>query len=130
MQEAGKAAARGMCKRAMNGRTPVMGADETIVKARGKAKLVEFVADAESGELLGIDMLVERDSDGGANRLKGYVERLGVEAVVTDDLSAYKPIVDKLGLEHQVCVMVRKNADRRLRKVREAGASGSRACGY
>lgn len=41
-----------------------MGADETIVKARGKAKLVGFVADAESGELPGIDMLVERDSEG------------------------------------------------------------------
>ena len=32
-----------------------MGADETIVKARDKANLVGFVADAESGELLGID---------------------------------------------------------------------------
>ena len=39
------------------GRTPVIGAGETIVKARGKAELAGFVADAESGELLGIDML-------------------------------------------------------------------------
>ena len=41
-----------------------MGADEAIVKVRGKAKLVGFVADAESGKLLGIDMPVERDSGG------------------------------------------------------------------
>ena len=96
-----------------------MGADDTIVKVRGKAKLVGFVADAESGELLGIDMLVERDSHGFANWLKGYVERLGVEAVVTDDLSTYKPVVDGLGLEHQICVThVRKNVARRLRKVK------------
>ena len=39
VQEAGKTAARGMSKRAMNGSAPVMGADETIVKERGKAKL-------------------------------------------------------------------------------------------
>ena len=83
-----------MSKRSMSGDARVMGADETIVKARGKAKLVGFVADAESGELLGIDMLVERDSDGFANRIKGYVDCLGVKAVVTDDLSTYKPVVD------------------------------------
>ena len=94
-------------------------ADETIVKVSGKAKLVGFVADAESGKLVGIDMLVEHDSDGFADWLKGYVERLGVEAVVTDDMSIYKPVVDDLGLEHQICVMhVRKNVARRLRNVK------------
>ena len=45
------------------GRVPMMGADEKIVKLRGKAKLVGFVADAESDRLLGIDMPVERDGD-------------------------------------------------------------------
>ena len=34
------------------GKTLVMGADETIVKVRGKAKLMGFVADAERGRLL------------------------------------------------------------------------------
>ena len=87
-------AAHGMSERAA-GRTPVMGADETIVKAGGKAKLVGFASDAKSGKPLGIDILVERDGDGFANWLKGYVERLGVEAVVTDDLSTYNPAVAK-----------------------------------
>ena len=93
VQEAGGTAARGMSKRA-TGKAPVIGADETIVKARSKAELAGFVADAESGELLGIDMPVERDSEGFADWLKGYVERLGVNAVVTDALSTYKPVVD------------------------------------
>ena len=70
VQEAGKAA-RGMSRRTMSGNAPVIGADETIVKARGKAKLVGFVADAGSGEPLGIDMPAERDSDGFADWLKG-----------------------------------------------------------
>ena len=106
-------------ERAHGGQNASDGADETIVKVRGKAKLVGFVADAESGELLGIDILVERDSDGFSEWLKGYVERLGVKDVVPDDLSTYKPVVDGLGLEYQVCVVhVRKNAARRLRKMK------------
>ena len=51
-------------KRVGYGQSAGNGRGETIVKARGKAKLVGFVADAESGRLLGIDMLVERDSEG------------------------------------------------------------------
>ena len=100
--EAGKAAA--------SGSVPAIGADETIVKVRGKAKLVGFVADVESGRLLGIDMPVERDSEGFADWLKGYVARLGVKAVATDDISTYKPVVDRPGLERQICVVhARKN---------------------
>ena len=39
--------------------------------------------------------------------------------MVADDMSTYKPVVDDLGLEHWICVTpVRKNAARRLRKVR------------
>ena len=30
---------------------------------------------------------------------RGY----GVEAIVTDDLSAYKPTVERLGIDHQIC---------------------------
>ena len=53
-----------------------------------------FVADTSIGELLGIDLPVERDSEEFADWLKGYMERLGVNAVVTDALSTYKPVVD------------------------------------
>ena len=48
----------------------VMSADETIVKVRGKAKLVGFVADAASRRLLGTDILVKRGSGGFTNWLK------------------------------------------------------------
>ena len=39
---------RGMSKRSIIGNAPVMRADETIVKARGKAKLIGFAPDAAS----------------------------------------------------------------------------------
>ena len=101
------------------GRTPVMHADETIAKVRGNAKLVASVADAESGESLPIDMLVDRNSERFPNWLRGYVNRLGSESVITDDSSTYKHVVNKLGLDRQVCVLhMKKNVERRLRMVR------------
>ena len=43
------------------------------------------------------------------------MSRFGVEAMVTDDLSTYKPVVEHLGVEHQVCIAhVRKNVRNRL----------------
>ena len=63
--------------------------------------VVGFVTDAESGRLVGMDVLVERDSDGFVRWLQGYVSRFGVEAVVTDDLNTYKPVVEHLGVDHQ-----------------------------
>ena len=63
--------------------------------------VVGFVTDAESGQLVGMDVLVHRDSDGFVEWLEGYVSRFGVEAVVTDDLSTYKPMVEHLGVDHQ-----------------------------
>ena len=76
-----------------------------------------MVTDAQSGRLVGIDLLAEQDSSGFMEWLSGYVEELGVKAMVSDDLSTYKPVV-VVGLEHQVCVAhVRKNVSRRLKEI-------------
>ena len=73
-----------------------MGADETVLKVRGRRMVVGIVTDAESGRL----------GPTGQRRLRrwlqGYVSRFGVEAVVTDDLNTYKPAVEHLGVDHQV----------------------------
>lgn len=38
--------------------------------------------------------------------------------IVTDDLVTYKPVVEELGVEHQVCLAhVRKNVARRLKEI-------------
>ncbi len=116
VQQAGSGA-RGWMSRA-RGRVRVLGSDETVVKLNGEKMVVGFVTDAESGQVLGIDVLVERDSMGFTRWLRGYVEGLGVEAMVTDDLSTYKPVVERLGVEHQVCIAhVRKNVVNRLRGI-------------
>ena len=102
----------------MRGHVRVIGADETVVSLRGEKTVVGMITDAESGQIVGMDVLVERDSEGFTEWLSGYVESLGVEAVVTDDLSTYKPVVERLGVDHQVCIAhVRKNVANRLKGV-------------
>ena len=103
VQESGSNALDRWLSRA-RGRVRLMGADETVLKVRGKQTVVEFVTDAESGRLVGMDVLVDRDSDGFVRWLEGYVSRFGVESMVTDDLNTYKPVVERLGVDHQVCI--------------------------
>ena len=100
VQESGSDALGGWLSR-VRGRVRLMGADETVLKVRGRRMVVGFVTDAESGQLVGMDVLVHRDSDGFVEWLSGYVSRFGVEAVVTSDLSTYKPVVEHLGVDHQ-----------------------------
>ena len=117
VQEAGKLA-MGACKRRVSARVAVVGADETVLKLKGDKVVAGFVMDAASGRLVGIDLLVERDSAGFLDWLSGYVQELGVKAIVSDDLSTYKPAAEELGLDHQICLAhVRKNVSRRLGEI-------------
>lgn len=96
----------------------ILGADETVVKLKGKGLVVGFVTDPQSGELVGLDLLVEKDNRAFLLWLKGYAEKLGIKGLLTDDLATYKPVVEELGVEHQVCLAhVRKNVARRLKGI-------------
>ena len=118
VQESGSGALSGWLSRA-RGQVRLMGADETVVRVKGEKTVVGFVTDAESGQLVGMDVLVDRDSEGFVRWLSDYVESLGVEAMVTDDLSTYKPAVERLGVDHQVCIAhVRKNVRNRLDRIK------------
>jgi transposase-like protein len=104
--------------RSPGGAVRVLGADETVVGIRGRAVFLGFVVDAETGTTVGVDILVERDSQAFLRWLHPYVERLGVQVLVTDDLTTYKPVVEELALGHQVCLAhVRKGVANRLKKV-------------
>jgi transposase-like protein len=115
VQEAGVA----LGKRPSGGnRVEVIGADETVVKVQGRKVVIGFVVNPETGELLGLELLVERDAQAFMKWLRPYVEGYGVQVVVSDDLSTYKPVVEELGVEHQVCLAhVRKNVTRRLKEI-------------
>ena len=103
VQESGSNVLDGWLSR-VRGQVSLMGADETVLKVRGKRMMVGFVTDAESGRLVGMDVLVERDSDGFVKWPERYVSRFGVEAMLTDELNTYKPVVGHLGVDHQVCI--------------------------
>ena len=114
VQEAGRNARRKQAGRARV-RATVIGADETVVRVKGETTFVGAVTDASTGEVLGLDVLVKRDSDGFMEWLGDFVSGYGVEAMAADDLSAYKPVVERLGLDHQICIAhVRKRARKRL----------------
>jgi transposase-like protein len=105
----------------LGGSVRVLGADETIVRIRGKAQLVGFVVDSATGTTLGVDILWDQDSAAFQRWLEPYLMALGVEVLVTDDLATYKPVVRTLGLRHQVCLThVRKWVGKRLRQIDEA----------
>ncbi len=118
VQESGSNALDGWLSPLRQSRVRLMGADETVIKVRGKQTVVGFVTDAESGQLVGMDVLVDRDSDGFVRWLERYVNGFGVESIVTDDLNTYKPVVEHLGVDHQVCIAhVRKWVWNRLREI-------------
>lgn len=117
VQESGVGAMKELGGR-VNARVAVVGADETVLKLKGEKAVVGFVMDAERGRLLGIDLLAEQDRSGFMRWLSRYVDKLGVNAIVSDDLNTYKPVVEELGLEHQICLAhVRKNVRRRLDEI-------------
>ena len=114
VQEAGRNA-RGKQAEGAGGRVRVIGADETAVRVNGVKTVVGVVADAETGQVLGLDVLAERDSDGFMEWLGDFVSDYGVETMAADDLSAYKPAVERLGIDHQICMAhVKKWAWNRL----------------
>lgn len=99
-------------------RVCVLGADETVVRLRGRALILGVVVDAQTGDTLGVEVLVEQDAAAFLRWLRPYVRDLGATTLVTDDLVTYKPVVERLGLRHQVCVAhVRKNVTRRLKRL-------------
>ena len=117
VQEAGRNARRKQAGRA-RGRATVIGADEAVVRVKGETAFVGVVTDAATGEVLGLDVLVKRDSDGFIERLGDFARNCGVEAMASDNLSAYKPAVERLGLDHQICIArVKKRARKRLDRI-------------
>ena len=70
----------------------------------GKKKIVGVVTDAQTGQVLGLDALVDQDSDAFMDWLADYAGEFGVEAIATDNLNTYKPVAERLGLDHQICM--------------------------
>ena len=117
IQEAGRNARRKQAGGA-RGRATVTGEDETVGRVKGEKTVVGAVTDAETGQVLGLEVLVERDSDGFMEWLCDFARDYGVEAMAADDLNTCKPAVERLGIDHQICTaQARKLAWNRLDRI-------------
>ena len=95
---------------------------------KGKKKAAGVAADARTGQVLGLDALVERDSDAFIDWIGLCADEFGVEAIAADDLNTCKPVAERLGLKHQICMArTLRRAWNRLK--RQRAGTGSRS-GY
>jgi len=62
--------------------------------------VVGFVTGPKKGELMGLEIVAGQDSQAFLLWLKRYARKLGMKAILTDDLATYKPAVEELGMEH------------------------------
>jgi transposase-like protein len=94
------------------GKRAVVGADGTFVKVKGVTVGIEVVVDDRSGELLGLDIIASESHDGIIDVIRGVIEQVEPEVLVSDDHGAYNAVVEETGVAHQICRNhAKRNAD-------------------
>ena len=101
VQEAGRNARRKHADGA-RGRVSAISADETAVRVKGAKTVIGVAPRAATCEVLGLDVMAERDSDGFMEWLGDFVSGFGGAAMVADDLNTCKPVIERLGVERQI----------------------------
>lgn len=81
----------------------VLGLDGAYVQGWGEKHPVLVAVDLGSEQPVAIGYVNEYDPKAVAKWLAPLVQRLGVSVIVTDDLTSYRTVAEKLALEHQVC---------------------------
>ena len=122
VQEAGRKSRRlqKIRREGLRGKVKVVGVDGTHVKCRGKDVVVGMVVDLLSGEELCLEVLEGEDSESLEKWLRGLMEEVGFEVIVSDDADAYKNVADELGVEHGICRMhVTRNMLERIGRLGE-----------
>lgn len=98
----------------------VLGLDGAYVRGWGKIHPVLVAVDLGEGQPVTIGYVDEKDPQAVRRWLAPLIKRLGVSVMVTDDLVHYKPVAEKLELEHQICQFhVRRWVGRSLKELRE-----------
>jgi transposase-like protein len=98
----------------------VLGLDGAYVRGWGKIQPVLVAVDLGNGEPVTVGYVDEKDPQAVRKFLEPLVQRLGISVVVTDDLAAYRGVMDQLGLEHQICQFhVRRWVGRALHELKE-----------
>ena len=98
----------------------VLGLDGAYVRGWGETQPVLVAVDMGTGDPVTVGYVDEKDPQAVRKFLEPLVQRLGISVVVTDDLAAYRGVMDQLGLEHQICQFhVRRWVGRALHELEE-----------
>lgn len=98
----------------------VLGVDGLYPLAQGKRSPVLLAVDLGNGQPVALGQVDEANPQAVRQWLEPLVKRLGVSVMVTDDLTSFRQVAEKLGLEHQVCQFhVRRWVGRALHQLHE-----------
>jgi transposase-like protein len=98
----------------------VLGLDGANVLGWGEKQPVLVAVDLGTGEPLVVGYINEYDPQAVKRWLQPLVQRHGITVIVTDDLSSYKIVAEKLQLGHQICQFhVRRWVRKTLRQLQE-----------
>jgi transposase-like protein len=98
----------------------VLGLDGAHVLGWGAKQPVLVAVDLGTGEPLAVGYINEYDPQAVKRWLQLLVQRHGITVIVTDDLSSYKIVAEKLQLAHQVCQFhVRRWVGKTLKQLHE-----------
>lgn len=98
----------------------IVGLDGAYVLGWGEKQPVLVAVDLGSGEPIAIGYINEQDPQAIQRWLAPLVQRHGITVIVTDDLSSYKLVSEKLQLGHQICQFhVRRWVGKALRDLQE-----------
>jgi len=98
----------------------VLGLDGANVLGWGEKQSVLVAVDLGTGEPIALGYINEYDPQVVRRWLAPLVQRHGITVIVTDDLSSYKIVAEKLQLGHQVCQFhVRRWVRKALKELQE-----------
>jgi len=98
----------------------VLGLDGAHVLGWGAKQPVLVAVDVGTGEPIAIGYINEYDPQAVRRWLAPLVQRHGITVIVTDDLSSYKIVAEKLQLGHQICQFhVRRWVGKALKELQE-----------
>jgi len=98
----------------------ILGLDGAYVLGWGEKQPVLVAVDLGTGEPLTLGYVNEYDPQAVQRWLASLVQRHGITVIVTDDLSSYKVVAEKLQLGHQVCQFhVRRWVGKTLKDLQE-----------
>jgi transposase-like protein len=98
----------------------ILGLDGAYVLGWGAKQPVLVAVDLGSGDPIAVGYINEYDPQAVRRWLEPLVQRHGITVIVTDDLSSYKIVAEKLQLTHQVCQFhVRRWVGKTLKELQE-----------